>query len=548
MKKNFLQRTFFKGMLPLCFLFLSANNTFAYDKFAGQTIPGDYEISDATSLQAIAPLVNAGTTNFSGFTFHQTADIDLTGLTWTPIGLNDPTKVFAGTFDGGNYKISNLTGTFTVSYVGLFGKVDQGAVLKNINLENVNITGTGTIAIGSLAGVVAVNCTVQNCQSSGVITADPTKGWQNGGLIGYLRVGNTGTTTITKCHSSVNISSYRQVGGLIGWCAYGDAGATVLIEDCYATGNVTCPTNPASSTSWAGQAGGFVGYFDNSGGNITVQKCYSTGNVEAAAGLTDIGGFVGYYGGPSTQVIQNCYATGTVNAAGCPYVGGFAGTLAGATTIQNCYATGAVTGGTFVGGLVGGIPVDDGATTPTATTANITSSVALNPSIVCDDLTFGAAVGQNLSTSAPSCYSLNSMTLPTGTPTGVAGELVSTADINTASNWWDNGSGSGYFSNTGVVPSDVWVFENNKLPVFKNPISAVKTTDAISNFKLCVAGNSLQILSEGVSSVQIFNAAGKLMLQGVVYANYFDVASLASGVYVVKASTTTGTKMAKIIK
>ena len=546
MKKNFLQQTFLKGILPLCFLFLSAN-TFAYDKFAGQTNPGDYEISDATSLQAIAPLVNAGTTNFSGFTFHQTADIDMTGLEWTPIGLNDPNKVFAGTFDGGNYKISNLTLAIvsvsgkTSPYGGLFGSVNQGAVLKNINMENVSIT-SDSYTVGGLAGFVGADCMVENCQSSGTVAAD--NGAQIGGLIGYLQVA-TGTTTITKCHSSVNVSSNKRVGGLIGYCGYAKSGATALIEDCYATGKVTCPTSPVSP-DWAGCAGGFIGAFENEIGNFTIQKCYATGTVEAAVGSSDIGGFTGDIYGVATQVVKNCYATSTVNAAGCSWVGGFSGELDVASLVQNCYATGAVTGGTFVGGLLGFIPATDYSNVPT--TANITSSVALNPSIACDDLTFGAAVGQNLSTNAPGCYSLNTMTLPTGTPAGVAGELVSTADINTASNWWDGGSGSGYFANTGVVPSEVWVFENNKLPVFKNPLLAVKTTDANSNFNVSVAGNSLQILTEGVSSVQIFNAAGKLMLQGNVNSNRFDVASLASGVYVVKANTTAGTKMAKIIK
>jgi len=548
MKTNFLQRTFLKGILPLCFLFLSAN-AFAYDKFAGQTTPGDYEISDATSLQAIAPLVNAGTTTFSGFTFHQTADIDMTGLEWTPIGL-DNTIFFSGAFDGGGYKISNLTFTYAKGFAGLFGSVVQGALLKNITLENVNITSTiggggNTSNAGALAGYVGYDCTIDNCNSSGTLTANETSGTHVGGLIGYLKVNppSTGTTTITKCHSSVNVSSFQILGGLIGYFGYSNAGATVLIEDCYATGNMICPTSYAGG-GYPGYAGGFIGSIDNDGSNITIQKCYSTGSVSVADGVTgtyNLGGFVGRTNGPATQVIKNCYTTGAVNCPGGAYVGGFAGQLASAAVIQNCYTTSTVIGGRSVGGLLGSIGTD--------ATGNITNSVTLTPSISCDDLTFGMVVGKNNSvTSVPSCYALNSMTLPTGTPTGVAGELVSTADIYTASNWWDGDSGSGYFANTGVVPSDVWVFENNKLPVFKNPISAVKTTDTNSNFKLSIAGNSLQILSEGVSSVQIFNAAGKLVLQGAVYANRFDVASLASGVYVVKANTTAGTKMAKIVK
>ncbi len=77
--------------------------------------------------------------------FVQTANIDLTGLTVTPVG--NSSNYFKGTYDGQGYTISNVTiywdGNSTSNGFGLFGAVNgdsNKAVIKNLNLDNVTLT------------------------------------------------------------------------------------------------------------------------------------------------------------------------------------------------------------------------------------------------------------------------------------------------------------------------------------------------------------------------------------------------------------------------
>ena len=53
------------------------------------------------ALNALSTYVNAGI-DASGKTFKQTADIDMQGESYTPIGLEEP-HPFRGTYDGDGY-------------------------------------------------------------------------------------------------------------------------------------------------------------------------------------------------------------------------------------------------------------------------------------------------------------------------------------------------------------------------------------------------------------------------------------------------------------
>ena len=65
---------------------------------------GYYAIADKEDLQAFAAKVNAGENAVNAVL---TADIDMTGEDWTPIG--DTNDGYTGTFDGNGHKISNLS-------------------------------------------------------------------------------------------------------------------------------------------------------------------------------------------------------------------------------------------------------------------------------------------------------------------------------------------------------------------------------------------------------------------------------------------------------
>ncbi|MCU6790656.1 hypothetical protein OB236_00820 [Paenibacillus sp. WQ 127069] len=104
------------------------------------------------------------------------ADIDLSSIpNWIPIGTY-PLSPFGGNFDGGHYTISNMTIDSSLPLVGLFGYVQSATALtnqtiKNVRLENVNITSRGSAAnVGGLAGIADAWTLVDRVSVSGTIT------------------------------------------------------------------------------------------------------------------------------------------------------------------------------------------------------------------------------------------------------------------------------------------------------------------------------------------------------------------------------------------
>lgn len=179
---------------------------------AGSGIDANYMIATSADLLWVAKQVNTGVT-FAGKVLAMTADIDLTGINWSPIGSDGK---FSGTFDGREHKISNLTvSTEGTASAGLFANA-QGGLIKNLTLENVNITGhykTGAI-VGD--GICAK---VENCHViGGTITATPyNKNDANnvGGIVGYLSAESE--AWVQDCSvDGLTIKAYRSVAGIAG--------------------------------------------------------------------------------------------------------------------------------------------------------------------------------------------------------------------------------------------------------------------------------------------------------------------------------------------
>ena len=101
-------------------------------------------------------------------------DITMT-TNWTPI------PNFAGTFDGNNYTISNMTISGS-SNVGLFGSTTGSNVtIKNIVLENVSIS--GTYRVGGLIGYNnSTTSVIENVAITGSVKGTSS---YTGGLIGF---------------------------------------------------------------------------------------------------------------------------------------------------------------------------------------------------------------------------------------------------------------------------------------------------------------------------------------------------------------------------
>ena len=202
-----------------------------------------------------------------------TADIDLTGKDWTPIGTNFYNS-YTGTFDGGGHTIKGLTVTTNDQYVGLFGRLGKAGMVKNVVMEGVQITSNHSLGYaGGVAGF-SWGGTIENCSVSGSVSGTVSVG----GVVGIQW-----EASITGCSSSATVKGMVKVGGVAGET---NSGATMAA--CYATGNVTIEIDPINNIL----GGGLVGF--NAGSSVLA--CYATGNVTSTGsgtGNVHIGGFLG---------------------------------------------------------------------------------------------------------------------------------------------------------------------------------------------------------------------------------------------------------------
>ena len=150
-----------------------ANEAYSYDSNT-KTIT----IYSGEGLKVAADVVNSGDNDINIILDN---DIDLSDIDWTPIGTES--RPYTGTFDGGTYTITGLTVNQTRENVGLIGCIGSNGTVKNVKLENVNITGDGYF----VGGVAGTNYgTIENCSVDGTLTNNRH---YLGGVVGnnYLR-------------------------------------------------------------------------------------------------------------------------------------------------------------------------------------------------------------------------------------------------------------------------------------------------------------------------------------------------------------------------
>ena len=240
-----------------------------------------YTVYNANGLMNIAELVNGGKSDIN---ITLTADIDLTGKDWTPIGT-DYDNSYKGTFDGGGHTITGLTFTTNDKYAGLFGWLNRAGTVKNVVMEGVQIT-SHQIYGGSIGGVVGYSWgTIENCSVSGSVSGTVYVG----GVVG-VQIGGS----ITGCSSSATVKGTVDVGGVAG-----QTNSSATLTACYATGNVTIEINPAKNIA----GGSLVGM--NAGSSLLA--CYATGNVTSTGSSTGYMHIGGFLGNNYANVMTACY-------------------------------------------------------------------------------------------------------------------------------------------------------------------------------------------------------------------------------------------------
>ena len=262
------------------------------------------------------------------------ADLDLTGVAWTPIGsvfAADGTLLhyFSGKFYGNGHTISNLNlsenyGKTEYPSFGFFSEV-YGAEISGLTIQGkLDVSNSGYVYFGTVAGVAA-DSKISDCVSD--VSFTDTDKYINGtvALCGYAI-----NSTIEYCQNKGNFSitkdvSSFQMGGIVGLAQ------NSTVQYCANTGNMT---------SWAPCTGGIVGQlFQNS----KIINCYSTGKmVPLGKGTTDFGGIAGTVGAGTE--IRHCYFAGEMDlsqyTATPPYkrLGGIAGGVSSDTPVfENNY-------------------------------------------------------------------------------------------------------------------------------------------------------------------------------------------------------------------
>ena len=192
-------------------LYAQWEETIASDIESTFETAGTYYISTAEDLaKLIYTTENKDVGN--GYTFIQTANIDLSGLTYLPIGrLNS----FSATYDGQGNTISGITtyngtdinGKYLEENSGLFANA-SGANITNVIIENATINGQNA---GIIAGSGNSNTNILNCVVSGTV---------NGTNAGSI-IGNGNGANISVCIAKeVNTASFASGSASIDSCIY----------------------------------------------------------------------------------------------------------------------------------------------------------------------------------------------------------------------------------------------------------------------------------------------------------------------------------------
>ena len=180
---------------------------------------------------------------------------------WVPIG--DSTSGFSAIFGGNGRTITNLFIDSSENDIGLFGVTRSSAVIRNLEMVSVQVTGTDNVGglVGSNGGAVSA------CYATGKVSGDDDLG----GLIGA----NLSDAIVLASYSTVQVTGDDRIGGLAG-----SNGGEVAAA--YATGRVVGDS----------ESGGLIG-----GNTGDVNISYATGLV---SGRSTVGGLVGRNSGGGT--------------------------------------------------------------------------------------------------------------------------------------------------------------------------------------------------------------------------------------------------------
>lgn len=291
--------------------------------------------------------------------FKLTANINLKGYEWTPIGT--VYKRFVGSFDGDGHVIVNLN-VKDAWYAGLFGWIQNGATVKNLVIRNASVSSVSQDPAsanphnpqaysGIVAAYCSAGCTISNCKVDGTVTSD----YCAGGIVGYSDNSSKDYDgSITSCTADVvcsvaNSAKDAYCGGIAGILS-------VKLDACTVRGKVDGTVSAGGLVGWL-SSGGVIGS-DYSYVNYVYADVSLSSVCIPNMAYYDVGGLVGSasYG----TKISCCYMYGHVWCAEgleltdvAPiYVGGVIGYTDGVELLA-CHSFASVTAGKPANGKLG---------------------------------------------------------------------------------------------------------------------------------------------------------------------------------------------------
>lgn len=207
------------------------------------TINGDnvvvtYEIANAEQLLAFAEVVNgsyAGSRSIGILT----ADIDLTGCTWQPIGTS--TYPFIGRFDGQGHTISHLVYEYTSTekrYHGFFGYVAPGVEITDLTLD-----ATCSFKVVSKESILAAFVGGCNTNAPGAITLTRLVNYASvygkdtdcntAGIMGGIFLNDAPHVVMTDCANLGLIEGNKESAALVGYARH-----NAVVTNCWNGGTL----------------------------------------------------------------------------------------------------------------------------------------------------------------------------------------------------------------------------------------------------------------------------------------------------------------------
>ena len=204
-----------------------------------------------------------GSNMYLGKYFKLTADIDLAGINWNPIGENADHGAFKGNFDGGDHTIFNLYVEQAGSELGFFARTSHydeslaPTTIKNLTFQNVTVksTNSGT-HVGGVIGNAGAYTYLDNVKVTG--TVDISGRAYVGGIVGH------GYPKINNCHVEATGSvacTYWCSGGIVGYG--GEGGTRITNSSITGTGDGLTVTTVAGGAAAACGMSVSSNYFEN---------------------------------------------------------------------------------------------------------------------------------------------------------------------------------------------------------------------------------------------------------------------------------------------